>query len=210
MVYIQHFFAILELWKLPWDHAKYSTLPVSSLRKGYEASSHRQPVAIYDTENNNALALRLKEADNISIFQLSTLPSQIAYNNSLSISINAANENEPQSSFSVPRREMFDIRAQLMAEDDSDANENNELISGLEEGDIKPSVYEGGFKTWECAIDLARLVSSEYSSFILSEAEDGKEEELCVIEVSSYDSLYPLYTSRLYIWKNVIAYGKIK
>lgn len=50
-----------------------------------------------------------------------------------------------------------------MAEDDDqgpDSKEqtNDELISGLEQGDIKPNFYEGGFKTWECALDLARCV----------------------------------------------------
>jgi protein-histidine N-methyltransferase len=39
-----------------------------------------------------------------------------------------------------------------------DAPDHDELISGLEQGDLKPNFYEGGFKTWECALDLARLV----------------------------------------------------
>lgn len=47
-----------------------------------------------------------------------------------------------------------------MAEDSAD-HDNAELISGLEEGDLKPNFYEGGFKTWECALDLAKLVASE-------------------------------------------------
>ena len=28
-------------------------------------------------------------------------------------------------------------------------------IPGLATDDINPGVYEGGFKTWECAVDLA-------------------------------------------------------
>lgn len=44
-----------------------------------------------------------------------------------------------------------------MAEDTAD-HENEQLIAGLEKGDIKPQFYEGGFKTWECALDLAKLV----------------------------------------------------
>lgn len=48
-----------------------------------------------------------------------------------------------------------------MAEDSAGQDSNEELIAGLEEGDIKPNFYEGGFKTWECALDLARLVASE-------------------------------------------------
>lgn len=47
-----------------------------------------------------------------------------------------------------------------MAEDSAD-HDNAELIAGLEEGDLKPNFYEGGFKTWECALDLAKLVASE-------------------------------------------------
>lgn len=44
-----------------------------------------------------------------------------------------------------------------MAEDTPDEN-NEELIAGLEKGDIKPNFYEGGFKTWECAVDLAKVL----------------------------------------------------
>lgn len=48
-----------------------------------------------------------------------------------------------------------------MAEDSAEQESNDELIAGLEEGDLKPNFYEGGFKTWECALDLARLVADE-------------------------------------------------
>lgn len=47
-----------------------------------------------------------------------------------------------------------------MAEDSTD-HDNAELIAGLEEGDLKPNFYEGGFKTWECSLDLAKLVASQ-------------------------------------------------
>jgi protein-histidine N-methyltransferase len=39
--------------------------------------------------------------------------------------------------------------------EEHDASEN--LLSGLESGDLTSGVYEGGFKTWECALDLASL-----------------------------------------------------
>lgn len=47
-----------------------------------------------------------------------------------------------------------------MAEDDADdlASDNAELIAGLEQGDLKPNFYEGGFKTWECSLDLADIL----------------------------------------------------
>lgn len=82
--------------------------------------------------------------------QLSNLPSQLSFNR-LAIS---------GTSLIVARREIFDIRTQLMAEDSVD-HDNAELIAGLEEGDLKPNFYEGGFKTWECSLDLAKLVASQ-------------------------------------------------
>lgn len=39
--------------------------------------------------------------------------------------------------------------------EEHDTSEN--LLSGLESGDLTSGVYEGGFKTWECALDLASL-----------------------------------------------------
>lgn len=64
-----------------------------------------------------------------------------------------------------------------MAEDDPDQNPNGRLIAGLETGDIVPAVYEGGFKTWECAVDLARVATGDYRSVL------GEGEDLEVIEV---------------------------
>lgn len=61
----------------------------------------------------------------------------------------------------IPRRSLFDIRQQLMAESDPGNldDETGSLLSGLETGDLSSGIYEGGFKTWECAVDLARFVS---------------------------------------------------
>ncbi|ETN36891.1 uncharacterized protein HMPREF1541_07878 [Cyphellophora europaea CBS 101466] len=80
---------------------------------------------------------------------LSNLPSQISYN-TLSI--------PPHPSNTIARRSLFDIRQQLMAESSS-ANSNDALIANLSSGDLSSGTYEGGFKTWECALDLASLLS---------------------------------------------------
>ncbi|KAL4996546.1 hypothetical protein BDV10DRAFT_172072, partial [Aspergillus recurvatus] len=99
---------------------------------------------------------------------LSMLPSQISYN-MCTISPFQEEDLEKGTSIStdsgaktvtVARRDVFDIRAQLMVEDGAE-EQNGELIAGLEKGDITPNFYEGGFKTWECSIDLARLVVGE-------------------------------------------------
>lgn len=80
---------------------------------------------------------------------------------------------------------MFDIRAQLMAED-SAGYDNEALIAGLEEGDLKPHFYEGGFKTWECALDLAKLVTAQE---MMSVADDVSM-DLHIIEVRTLASGY--------------------
>lgn len=108
--------------------------------------------------------------------QLPTLPSQISYNR-LSISTPKSDNGRE---ITLARREIFDVRTQLMAEDSTEQDSNEELIAGLEEGDLKPNVYEGGFKTWECALDLGRLVANE-DLMGFSEADDGLERH--VIEV---------------------------
>lgn len=52
----------------------------------------------------------------------------------------------------MPRRSLFDIRVQLAAED------SEATLRNLDSTDIRTNVYEGGFKSWECSIDLARLL----------------------------------------------------
>jgi len=65
-----------------------------------------------------------------------------------------------------------------MAEDEPD---HEQLITSLEAGDIHPRFYEGGFKTWECALDLARFVLSDVD-VVCAQGED-EDEALHVIEV---------------------------
>lgn len=55
----------------------------------------------------------------------------------------------------LPRRELFDVRAQLLGEGGAD---NEDVVDQIEKSDIRSGVYEGGFKTWECSQDLASLL----------------------------------------------------
>ncbi|KIV89870.1 hypothetical protein PV10_07238 [Exophiala mesophila] len=84
--------------------------------------------------------------------------------------ISSHHDKTSHSSPSILRRSLFDIRAQLMAEADMDLTNTEptspsnstwttNLLSGLENGDLTSGIYEGGFKTWECALDLAGLCS---------------------------------------------------
>ncbi|PYH46660.1 protein-histidine N-methyltransferase [Aspergillus saccharolyticus JOP 1030-1] len=87
---------------------------------------------------------------------ITSLPSQISYNE---VAIPTSQQGGAGKPVTLARRDVYDIRTQLMAEDTAeDSEENYELIAGLEKGDIKPNFYEGGFKTWECALDLAKLL----------------------------------------------------
>lgn len=70
-----------------------------------------------------------------------------------------------------------------MAED-SAGHDNEELIAGIEKGDITPNFYEGGFKTWECALDLAKLSLDED---ILNEYSDNPV-DIHIIEVRNHSS----------------------
>ncbi|KAL5337811.1 hypothetical protein BJX70DRAFT_223939 [Aspergillus crustosus] len=95
---------------------------------------------------------------------LSSLPSQVSYN-TLSLSSSQGTDIHTKTSeLTIARRDVFDIRAQLMVEDSAE-EQNSKLIAGLEKGDITPNFYEGGLKTWECSIDLAGLVAADKVEF---------------------------------------------
>lgn len=55
----------------------------------------------------------------------------------------------------LPRRELFDVRAQLLQED---SKSSDDVIDQIDKTDLRTGIYEGGFKTWECSIDLASLL----------------------------------------------------
>ncbi|KAK6432277.1 hypothetical protein LTR95_011556 [Oleoguttula sp. CCFEE 5521] len=79
---------------------------------------------------------------------LATLPDRLSYS---TVTI----ESPIGKTLHLPRRELYDVRVQLMAEDDAD---KDETLSDLSTSDIRTGVYEGGFKTWECSLDLASLL----------------------------------------------------
>jgi protein-histidine N-methyltransferase len=55
----------------------------------------------------------------------------------------------------IPRRELWDVGVQLMAEDEG----NGEGMMGLGKDDVKTGVYEGGFKSWESSVDVVRVLA---------------------------------------------------
>ncbi|KAM3074834.1 hypothetical protein ACMFMG_008247 [Clarireedia jacksonii] len=79
---------------------------------------------------------------------LKTLPSKIAYS-TLVVKLDDGKE------IGIPRRELWDVRVQLMAEDEG----NGEGLTGLGKDDVKTGVYEGGFKSWESSVDLVKVMA---------------------------------------------------
>ncbi|TVY25926.1 Histidine protein methyltransferase [Lachnellula hyalina] len=74
---------------------------------------------------------------------LKALPSKIAYS-TLVVKLDDGQV------ISIPRRELWDVRVQLMAEED------DEGLGNLGQDDVRTGVYEGGFKSWESSVDVVK------------------------------------------------------
>ncbi|PPR01981.1 hypothetical protein CVT24_011108 [Panaeolus cyanescens] len=76
--------------------------------------------------------------------------------------------NESVSSVTLLRRDLFDARFQLIAEEGNEESPDQNPQSRLKQelkfvdapSDLVPGVYEGGLKTWECSVDLASHLHS--------------------------------------------------
>lgn len=78
------------------------------------------------------------------------LPSKIAYS-ILDVTL------DDGTTIQLPRRELWDVRVQLMAEEEDVAGAQSE---GLGSHDVKTGVYEGGFKSWESSVDLVKVLAA--------------------------------------------------
>jgi protein-histidine N-methyltransferase len=65
------------------------------------------------------------------------------------------NENEK-----VPRRDFFDVKYQLMGQDELSATD--EILLGS--SDIQTETYEGGLKVWECSYDLVKVLNQGFQN----------------------------------------------
>lgn len=82
---------------------------------------------------------------------LAQLPSKIAYG-TLDVTL------DDGTAVQIPRRELWDVRVQLMAEDD--VVQAGSAAEGLGAHDVKTGVYEGGFKSWESSVDLVKVLAA--------------------------------------------------
>ncbi|KAL6689795.1 hypothetical protein J3F84DRAFT_248776 [Trichoderma pleuroticola] len=90
---------------------------------------------------------------------LSQLPSKLAYD---LLDIDVADDGASEARLRLPRRELWDVRVQLMAEDDEVVNGEDKVDDGgLGKHDVKTGIYEGGFKSWESSIDLVKVLAAQ-------------------------------------------------
>lgn len=109
---------------------------------------------------------------------LAALPSKIAYS-LLDVDLDGS------AVVQIPRRELWDVRVQLMAEDEGHGNDQGEdgeeLEPGLGSHDVKTGIYEGGFKSWESSVDMVKVLAAEDFPASLAEG------PVRIIEVSGRD-----------------------
>ncbi|KAF8646923.1 hypothetical protein AX16_007015 [Volvariella volvacea WC 439] len=107
--------------------------------------------------------LELEPCREVSIEQLlNNLPSKISYSPLVVRVAQAGNEKD----IVIPRRDLFDARFQLIADDEQEEGDGEKLKADLEDAlkfietpsDLVPGVYEGGLKTWECSVDLVEYL----------------------------------------------------
>ncbi|SCU91043.1 LAMI_0E04522g1_1 [Lachancea mirantina] len=71
----------------------------------------------------------------------------------------------PECQTQLYRRELFDVKHQLMTEDtkteigSAATTDEFQILLGETNEDLRKYVYEGGLKSWECSLDLADVLS---------------------------------------------------
>ncbi|KAK9720787.1 hypothetical protein K7432_003890 [Basidiobolus ranarum] len=63
----------------------------------------------------------------------------------------------------IYKRHLSDVKFQLAQEDQIENGERVNIVGLEDNSDLVAGIYEGGFKTWECSIDLVRYMSTQLS-----------------------------------------------
>ncbi|ORX78105.1 hypothetical protein K493DRAFT_285064, partial [Basidiobolus meristosporus CBS 931.73] len=61
----------------------------------------------------------------------------------------------------IYKRHLSDVKFQLAQEDQIENGEQKNIVGLEDNSDLVAGVYEGGFKTWECSVDLVRFMSTQ-------------------------------------------------
>jgi protein-histidine N-methyltransferase len=116
---------------------------------------------------------------------IATLPSKIAYS-TLTVILDNGEK------LAIPRREWWDVRLQIMAEEEVNETGKNERKDGkdvdlvvLGKEDVKTGVYEGGFKSWESSVDLVKVLATR-----MAVTRESSMRVLEVRHISSYGFIF--------------------
>jgi protein-histidine N-methyltransferase len=94
-----------------------------------------------------------------SAAQLSALPEAFSYS---PITLPAPTGTSANSSgHTLARRDLFDVRFQLSLSERDEQNQASVATFVDAPADVVPGTYEGGLKTWECALDLAAYLDRD-------------------------------------------------
>jgi protein-histidine N-methyltransferase len=73
----------------------------------------------------------------------------------------------PSISYNMYKRTIADVKFQIARQDTLDT-EQTPMIEMAGNTDLIKGIYEGGFKTWECSIDLVEFMHSKLDDSMLS------------------------------------------
>ena len=93
------------------------------------------------------------------------------------------------------RRDLFDMKHQLMSEDNEVAETGDNELDILMNEDLRKNIYEGGLKSWECSIDLVRLLAQSFQQ----EADLSFDSINCVVELGCGTALPSEYILSEYL-----------
>lgn len=88
------------------------------------------------------------------------------------------------------RRELFDIKHQLMTEADGSESVELDILIGDTAEDLRKNIYEGGLKSWECSIDLVDYLARDSALLQASS---------CVVELGCGTALPSEYALSQYL-----------
>jgi hypothetical protein len=119
---------------------------------------------------------------------IDTLPDRIMYH-TLTVELDDGSKLE------IPRRDLDDIKVQVMAEDEMSEDGDASMV-GLGKDDVKTGIYEGGFKSWESSIDVVKVLAARGENVIL------QEEDILEVSLILYVFLVFQLQAELLFWSS--------
>ncbi|SNX87303.1 related to HPM1 - AdoMet-dependent methyltransferase [Melanopsichium pennsylvanicum] len=179
----------------------------SEMDEEYLSSDPQQPFTSSSTSARSPSIEQAPFTFHLLDDMLQNLPSRISYS---SIHVTLPSRDGSDRTQRLLRRDVFDARFQMLVDEDEEEQEIEAAavpgassgavtatqVSVDAESDLIPGVYEGGLKTWECALDLVETIDALQASCndrdcsrLWSDCYDGKE----VLELGCGTAIPSLY-----------------